>query len=189
MIMIHNEFSKMRFVHGWRRSKPRVKTALVIMVLWSMGAAFSLVSQWSTADTPASGNTGLNSPRRAVDRLPLSQTGTASFYARRYFGRTMADGTPMRPESSNAASLTLPLGSTARVTNLQTHLSSVVTIRDRGPYVAGRIIDLSPLTAREIGLTTRQGLAPVEVTLLSIPSENTGSRARTVRNEVTTAAR
>ena len=81
----------------------------------------------------------------------------------------MADGTPMRLYSSNAASLTLPLGSTARITNLDTGRSAVVTIRDRGPYVKGRIVDLSPATAREIGLARKQGLATVRVTPLTIP--------------------
>jgi rare lipoprotein A len=81
----------------------------------------------------------------------------------------MADGTPMRPLSDNAASLTLPLGTTARVTNLATGLSAVVTIRDRGPYVNGRIIDLSPATARKIGLQRKQGLAQVQVAPLTVP--------------------
>jgi rare lipoprotein A len=81
----------------------------------------------------------------------------------------MADGTPMRLYGSNAASLTLPLGTTALVTNLETGRSGVVTIRDRGPYVKGRIIDVSLLTARQIGLGPRQGLAQVVVTPLKIP--------------------
>lgn len=81
----------------------------------------------------------------------------------------MADGTPMRPFGDNAASLTLPLGTTARVTNLATGQTAVVTIRDRGPYVNGRIIDLSPATAREIGLQRKQGLARVQVAPLTVP--------------------
>jgi rare lipoprotein A len=105
----------------------------------------------------------------SLDRSGRAQVGKASFYASRYSGRTMADGTPMRLYSSNAASLTLPLGTTAEVTNLQTGLSAVVTIQDRGPYVAGRIIDLSPATARKIGLERKQGLAKVEVTPLTVP--------------------
>jgi rare lipoprotein A len=81
----------------------------------------------------------------------------------------MADGTPMRLYSNNAASLTLPLGTTAKVTNVETGLSAVVTIQDRGPYVKGRIIDLSPATARKIGLARKQGLAKVEVAPLTLP--------------------
>jgi rare lipoprotein A len=79
----------------------------------------------------------------------------------------MADGTPMHLDSNNAASLTLPLGATARVTDLKTGRSAVVVIRDRGPYVKGRIIDLSPATARRIGLTRREGVALVSVALLA----------------------
>ena len=81
----------------------------------------------------------------------------------------MADGTRMDPLDSNAASKTLPLGTTARVTNLQTGRSAVVTIQDRGPYVKGRIVDLSPATAREIGITRRIGVALVEVEPLRVP--------------------
>lgn len=93
-----------------------------------------------------------------------AETGIASFYAKRFAGRTMADGTRMDPHGDNAASRTLPLGTRARVTNLQTGQSTLVTIRDRGPYVRGRIVDLSPATARLVGITPRTGLAKVEVT-------------------------
>ncbi len=107
--------------------------------------------------------------KHKLDRSGRAQTGKASFYAARYSGRTMADGTPMRLYSNNAASLTLPLGTVAKVTNLETGKSAVVTIRDRGPYVDGRIVDLSPATARQIGISTRQGLANVEVKPISLP--------------------
>ena len=104
----------------------------------------------------------------------LARIGTASFYALRFAGRTMADGTPMDPHGANAASRTLPLGTVARVTNLGTGQSAVITIRDRGPYVNGRIVDLSPATAREIGLTERQGLAKVEVAPIVVPMPDGG---------------
>ncbi len=68
----------------------------------------------------------------------------------------MADGTPMNPRGANAASRTLPLGTVATVTNLQTHKSALVTIQDRGPYVKGRIVDLSPSTARKIGMHEKE---------------------------------
>ncbi|GAA4345833.1 septal ring lytic transglycosylase RlpA family protein [Variovorax defluvii] len=103
------------------------------------------------------------------DRTHGKQVGTASFYADKFAGRKMADGTRMDPSDNNAAHKTLPLGSTARVTNLETGRSAVITIQDRGPFVKGRIVDLSPATAREIGLSREDGLAPVEVTPLSIP--------------------
>ncbi len=71
--------------------------------------------------------------------------------------------------TSNAASKTLPLGTTAKVTNLETGLSAVVTIQDRGPHVKGRIIDLSPATARDIGLDRQDGIATVVVAPIEVP--------------------
>ena len=88
--------------------------------------------------------------------------GYASYYARKFIGRLMADGTPMKPESDNAASLTLPLGSKALVTNLKNGRTAVVTIRDRGPFVKGRIIDVSPSTANVLGMVNT-GVAQVSV--------------------------
>jgi rare lipoprotein A len=104
-------------------------------------------------------------------QLPKRQVGKASFYADRFAGRKMANGKPMDPNQDNAASRTLPLGTKARVTNLETGRSAVVTIEDRGPYVDGRIVDLSPATAQKIGLEKKQGLAPVEVVPLEVPSQ------------------
>ena len=95
--------------------------------------------------------------------------GKASFYAKKFAGRTMANGAPMDPGGDNAASKTLPLGTTAKVTNLETGKSAVVTIQDRGPYVPGRIVDLSPATARQIGVTQRKGVALVVVAPIAVP--------------------
>jgi len=97
------------------------------------------------------------------------RTGIASFYAARFAGRKMADGSRMDPNSNNAASRTLPLGTIATVTDLATQKSAVVTIQDRGPYVKGRIVDLSPFTASKIGITPRRGIARVRVTPLVVP--------------------
>ena len=107
--------------------------------------------------------------RPRVDRSGLRRVGKASIYASKFDGRKMADGTHMDPQDDNAASKTLPLGSTARVTNLRTGQSAVVTIRDRGPHVPGRIVDLSPATADKVGIDRRQGVAKVEVTPIALP--------------------
>lgn len=115
-------------------------------------------------------------PPRKLDRSGRKQVGKASFYARKFTGRKMADGKPMDPRDDNAASKTLPLGTTARVTNLETGQSARVTIQDRGPYVRGRIIDLSPKTAQDIGLTREQGLAPVEVAPITLPPPDAGEK-------------
>jgi rare lipoprotein A len=81
----------------------------------------------------------------------------------------MADGGKMDPDGDNAASKTLPLGTRAKVTNIDTGQSAVVTIQDRGPYVKGRIVDLSPFTAQKIGITQDNGVAKVKVTPISVP--------------------
>ena len=87
----------------------------------------------------------------------------------------MADGTRMNPQDDSAASKTLPLGTTAKVTNLETGESAVVTIRDRGPFVKGRIVDLSPATADKVGLDRREGVSKVEVTPIAMPPSNDGA--------------
>jgi rare lipoprotein A len=81
----------------------------------------------------------------------------------------MADGAPMDPQGDNAASRTLPLGTTAKVTNVETGKTAIVTIEDRGPYVDGRLVDLSPGTAAKIGITPRQGIAKVVVAPIAVP--------------------
>lgn len=81
----------------------------------------------------------------------------------------MADGAPMDLDGNNAASRTLPLGTKAKVTNLETGKSATVVIEDRGPYVDGRIVDLSPGTARKIGITRRQGVSKVMVAPITVP--------------------
>jgi rare lipoprotein A len=97
------------------------------------------------------------------------RVGVASFYASMFAGRQMADGTNMDPHGDNAASRTLPLGTTAKVTNIETGQSAVVTIQDRGPYVRGRIVDLSPSTAHDIGITQKSGVAKVQVAPIAVP--------------------
>lgn len=81
----------------------------------------------------------------------------------------MANGAPMNPRGNNAASRTLPLGTVARVTNLATGKSAIIRIEDRGPYIKGRIVDLSPSTARQIGITKRIGVAKVVVAPIAVP--------------------
>ncbi|MBV8343097.1 MAG: septal ring lytic transglycosylase RlpA family protein [Gammaproteobacteria bacterium] len=97
------------------------------------------------------------------------RVGEASFYAPEFFGRRMANGAPMDPRGNNAASRTLPLGTVAKVTALATGKSAIVRIEDRGPYIKGRIVDLSPATARRIGITPRIGVMKVVVAPISVP--------------------
>ncbi|MGT2477733.1 septal ring lytic transglycosylase RlpA family protein [Paraburkholderia terrae] len=102
-----------------------------------------------------------------IDRRGKARHGKASYYGPKFYSRKMADSTPMDPQSNAAASKTLPLGTKARVTNLKNGKSEVVEIRDRGPYVKNRIVDVSPKTADELGLK-KDGIAPVEVKTLEV---------------------
>jgi rare lipoprotein A len=124
-----------------------------------------------------------------IDRSGRKRFGKASFYARMFAGRKMADGNRMRPTGNNAASLTLPLGTTAQVTNLETGKTAVVTIQDRGPYVEGRIVDLSPGTAKQIGLDHHTGVTEVEVAPITVPQPDghikLGDGALEANNNVT----
>lgn len=115
-----------------------------------------------------------------LDRSGEPQEGKASYYGEYFFGRKMADGTPMDPDAPIAASRTLPLGTIVEVTNLENGKKEVVEIRDRGPYIEGRIIDLTPKTAESLGML-EQGVARVMVTPLEVPQADgtvtTGSGA------------
>jgi rare lipoprotein A len=107
---------------------------------------------------------------KSPDYSGKKRKGKASFYARRFGGQKMADGTRLNLGSNAAASKTLPLGTKARVTNLDNGKSAVVEIRDRGPHVKGRIIDLTPRTARQLDMK-EDGVARVEVQPLELPAE------------------
>ncbi|PRX31287.1 rare lipoprotein A [Paraburkholderia sp. BL18I3N2] len=123
------------------------------------------------AQPPASADTGPASATpapRHLDRSGKTRKGKASYYGRAFYKKEMADGMPMNPQSNAAASKTLPLGTKARVTNLKNGNSEVVEIRDRGPYVKDRIVDLSPKTADKLGLK-KDGVAPVEVKPVEVP--------------------
>ncbi len=92
----------------------------------------------------------------AIPMIAAAQSGIASYYV--YSGARTASGEPMTPGALTAAHRTLPFGTMVRVTNDRTGRSVVVRINDRGPFVAGRVIDLSPAAAQAIGMS---GLAHV----------------------------
>jgi len=93
---------------------------------------------------------------------PYKARGIATWYGRRYHGRQTASGEPYDMYAMTAAHTTLPIPSYARVTNLKNGRSVVVRVNDRGPFVDGRIIDLSYTAAHRIGVLAG-GAAMVEV--------------------------
>ena len=94
--------------------------------------------------------------------IAKAQTGIASVYA--YDGEKTANGEHASPSKLTAAHRTLPFGTRVRVTNKRNGRSVIVRINDRGPFVKGRVIDLTPAGAQALGFS---GLAPVEVERVS----------------------
>ena len=155
------------------------KTSVVATLLANSALLLAgVVGSYCSAETPTNGadqSSQSQEPTPVKPRPDISgkkRSGKASFYASRFGGRTMADGNRICLKGNNAASRTLPLGTTAQVTNLKTGQSAVVTIQDRGPYVNGRIVDLSPATAQQIGITRKEGIAKVVVAPIAVPLPN-----------------
>ncbi len=105
------------------------------------------------------------------------ETGIASYYAEQFHGKLTADGEQFDMNAVTAAHKTLPLPSVVRVTNLENGRSLVVRINDRGPFVNGRIIDLSRRSAQLLGME-RQGTARVRVQILADESHALASSLR-----------
>ena len=98
--------------------------------------------------------------------LRYDETGIASWYGDEFAGRLTANGEIFDPTLVSAAHKTLPMPSVVRVTNLENGKSLVVRLNDRGPFVAGRIIDLSREAARRLGFL-KSGIARVRVQILT----------------------
>ncbi len=147
------------------------------IVAGSAGTAGPVSTHESGASAP---DTGVQRetpvPNPPLDRSGKKRVGKASVYAHEFVGRKMADGARMDARGDNAASKTLPLGTQAEVTNLKTGQSATVTIHDRGPYVKGRIVDLSPATADQIGLEPKEGVTKVEVKPITLPPPESGPK-------------
>ncbi len=93
------------------------------------------------------------------------QSGKASWYGKKFHGRPTASGEIFDMYKKSAAHKTLPLGTYVRTLNLTNNKQSIVRINDRGPFVKGRIIDLSYAAAKEIGLVG-PGVAAVKIVAL-----------------------
>lgn len=147
-------------------------TALFLVLGCLGGTAHAAEAKKNTAGQAATG-AARKPPPKAVKKFPLDHSGKArkgkaSYYGGKFKGKKMADGSPMNPNANAAASKTLPLGTTARVTNLESGKSAVVEIRDRGPYVPDRIVDVTPRVAEKLDMK-EDGIADVEVKPIAVP--------------------
>jgi rare lipoprotein A len=103
-----------------------------------------------------------------TEKVLFTQTGQASWYGYEG-GRITATGEKYNPLSMTAAHRTLAFGSRVRVTNIRTGKSAIVTINNRGPFIRGRIIDLSQAAAEAVGIRS-SGVGNVKIEVLSYGS-------------------
>jgi len=96
--------------------------------------------------------------------------GKASYYAEKYHGRKTASGETFDMNALTAAHRTLPFGTVCRVTNLSNQKKVNVKINDRGPFIEGRIIDLSKGAAKALD-ALKSGVIEVKIEILHLPEE------------------
>jgi rare lipoprotein A len=138
----------------------------VIPLLTCGGPSFAndVTAGWQTTVIPM---TESESPAKKSGRRHALE-GIASYYKH---GKKTASGEPFDQRAMTAAHPTLPFNSLVRVTDRTNGKSVVVRINDRGPFVAGRVIDLSEAAAEAIGMT-RRGVTPVRLEVLSMPEKS-----------------
>jgi rare lipoprotein A len=123
------------------------------------------------ADRPEGTDNRKEAARSGGIKKIAGETGMASIYAYRgdkTSGSRTANGEKVRPTDMSAAHKSIPFGTKVRVTNLVNGLTAVVRINDRGPFIRGRIIDLTPAAAQALGFSAqREGLARVTLTVLN----------------------
>ncbi len=91
--------------------------------------------------------------------------GIASYYADKFVGRTTANGDKYKHNKLTAAHKTLPFGTKVKVTNLNNKKTVIVVINDRGPFVKGRIIDLSKSAAKKLNFID-EGITKVRIKII-----------------------
>ncbi len=147
----------------------RVAVACAALGLASLaaGCAPTTAATPAIADPPSSPaepvGAASQTDEQRVRPLDGPQLGQASYYGPDFTGRRMANGRRFDPRSTSVAHRTLPFGTKVVVTHLGNGRSAAATVEDRGPFVRGRIIDLSPRLAEHLGMVA-QGVAPVRVT-------------------------
>ncbi len=147
---------------------------LVGLLALLVGALFTACAPAAVADTvartaPTTGNTAVSRPGdEQLVALHAGQQGMASWYGPGFAGRRTANGEVFDPSQLTAAHKELPFNTMVRVHNLDNGRSVVVRINDRGPFVHGRIIDLSRAGAEQIGMIG-SGTARVRLEPLTLP--------------------
>jgi rare lipoprotein A len=157
---------------------PILLSLIVLCALLSLGCAAMRhdlnpgVTRSLAMPLPQLGSASLIHQAQAGPPAPpraRGQVGAASYYDSFFDGRKTANGETFSSQMLTAASLTLDFGTRVRVTNLVNLKTVIVTINDRGPYVSGRIIDLTRRAASTLGFV-RDGVARVRVEPIVVAS-------------------
>jgi rare lipoprotein A len=151
----------------------RLRLGYRFAVIMFLFAVLGCAGRMPSPQPPPPGEPGYPKPYKVLGKwyqpLPHSegfrQNGVASWYGREFHGKKTSNGEFYDMHAMTAAHKTLPLGTYVRVHNLENNRSTVVRINDRGPFVHGRIIDLSYAAADDIGIVD-SGTARVEVVAL-----------------------
>ena len=130
---------------------------LTFLAVLCFGCASAPVQAKSSATVISTGRVKM--PSRSV------QSGQASYYADRYHGKSTASGEPYDKNALTAAHRKLPFGTRIKVTNKANGKSVVVRVNDRGPFVKGRVVDLSRAAFSSIG-NTAAGVITVTVEVI-----------------------
>jgi len=157
-----------------RRSFNGIGYCAILLFLGMVAQSCATISQWNSQMSlpqaaPVAKQTTIKPTIRTVQR------GNGSWYGPGFLGKKTANGDRFNQAELTAAHKTFPLGSRVKVTNLKNGNTVEVEITDRGPFVGGRIIDLSKAAAEKLGMIG-SGTAPVQVELLSELRSDSGSK-------------
>ena len=163
---------------------------LILTLALSVFLIYGCASSTSRSHPPPPSKPGYPKPYKVLGKwyqpLPHSegfrQRGIASWYGRDFHGKKTSNGEIYNMYAMTAAHKTLPLGTYVQVYNRENSRSVVVRINDRGPFVRGRIIDLSYTAAKDIGIVG-PGTARVEVVALGRPAASGSSATATYIQE------
>ena len=148
-----------RFPRSHDLSWRTVGTVLVVFSL--LGLTVFSGCRRSSRPVPAP-----SSPPAATIKVKQGERGIASWYGKRFHGRRTANGETYDMYAMTAAHRTLPFGTKVRVRHLKNSRQVTVRINDRGPFIEGRVIDLSFAAAKKLHL---DGVAPVRLEVLKLP--------------------
>lgn len=153
-----------------RRLPALVALAFVALLLTGCGGKKQRVARIPAPPATVNYPSSKSAPQYPRDgKVLYTETGLASWYGPPYHNRKAANGEIYDQDAMTAAHRTLPFGSLVRVTNLKTGEAVLVRINDRGPFVEGRVIDLSRAAAKTAGVW-RPGIAKVRLDVLETPA-------------------